>query len=143
VSKVFWDTNLFVYLLEDSRVRGGQVASLRESMLRRGDRLFTSTLALGELLVKPQREDPARAVEIDRLVRTAAAVLPFDHTAARRFAAIRAGAAIAAPDAIHLSCAATEGMDLFITNDRRLTGRAVEGIQFIVALDQALALLSA
>lgn len=52
VSRIFWDTDLFVYLVE-GRGRGEQVAALRRRMLEREDKLLTSALTLGELLVKP------------------------------------------------------------------------------------------
>jgi hypothetical protein len=41
------------------------------------------------------------------------------------------------PDAIHLSCAAAAGTDLFITNDTRLSNVSVPGIQFVVSLDSS------
>ena len=48
MSKVYWDTNLFIYLIEDSGERTRRVAELDERMRERGDALFTSALTLGE-----------------------------------------------------------------------------------------------
>ena len=42
MSRVFWDTNLFIYLMEGSGDRARTVVSLRERMLTRGDELYTS-----------------------------------------------------------------------------------------------------
>ena len=53
MSRVFWDTNLFVYLIEGTSDRAESVVALRKRMIERGDELLTSTLTLGELLVKP------------------------------------------------------------------------------------------
>ena len=53
MSRVFWDTNLFVYLLEDKGELTDAVVSLRRRMIERSDELLTSTLTLGEILVKP------------------------------------------------------------------------------------------
>ena len=53
MSRVFWDTNLFVYLLEDKGELTDAVVSLRERMVERSDELLTSSLTLGEILVKP------------------------------------------------------------------------------------------
>ena len=53
MKSIFWDTNLFIYLLEDSPKFGQAVAELRRRMLRRNDRLFTSAMTVGEVLVKP------------------------------------------------------------------------------------------
>ena len=51
MSRIFWDTNLFIYLFEDHSPRSQHVAALRERMLERNDQLCTSTLTLGEVLV--------------------------------------------------------------------------------------------
>jgi predicted nucleic acid-binding protein len=72
-----------------------------------------------------------------RETRTTLPVIPFDRDAARAYAAIRRDRAIRAPDAIQLACAAHARVDLFITNDDRLTRYAVPGIQFIAPLDGA------
>ena len=53
MSPVFWDTNLFIYLLEGSGPQSARVTEIRERMLERDDELCTSTLTLGEVLVKP------------------------------------------------------------------------------------------
>ena len=51
MSRIFWDTNLFIYLWEDYGALSQAVADLRTKMLRRRDQLLTSTLTLGEILV--------------------------------------------------------------------------------------------
>jgi predicted nucleic acid-binding protein len=53
VSRVFFDTNLFIYLLEEAGARSVRVRSILERMSQRRDELLTSTLTLGEVLVKP------------------------------------------------------------------------------------------
>ena len=37
VSRVFWDTNLFIYLLEGSSPQSARVIEIRERMLERDD----------------------------------------------------------------------------------------------------------
>ena len=53
MSRIFWDTNLFIYLIEDHGELSERVAKLRKRMIERNDDLYTSTLTLGEILVKP------------------------------------------------------------------------------------------
>ena len=135
--RVFWDTNLFIYLMEATgeHVR---VRRIRQAMRERGDELLTSALTLGELLVRPKAEgkdDLVRSYE--RLLTSAATVLPFDASSARRFADIRATKAVKVPDAIQLACAAAAHVDLFITNDDRLSRLVVPGIHFISSLERA------
>ena len=53
MSRIFWDTNVFIYLFEDYGSLSGRARELRRAMLERGDQLVTSALTLGEILVKP------------------------------------------------------------------------------------------
>ncbi len=138
MSRVFWDTNLFIYLLENVGPQSDRVAEVRERMLERDDELCTSTLTLGELLVKPaeQGNDALRQRYEDVLAQTAR-LIAFDRETARRYADIRRNRSIRPPDAIQLACAAQIGVDLFITNDDRLSRLTIPGIQFLVPLDRA------
>lgn len=137
MSRVFWDSNIFIYFFEGGDERSVAVKQLRKNMLSRGDQLLTSTLTLGEILVKPAaQDDQARCRLYEDAILRSALILPFDLKAARRYAAIRSLSNIKGPDAIQLACASEARVDLFVTNDRRLQGKQVEGIQFIVALDQ-------
>jgi predicted nucleic acid-binding protein len=137
MSRIFWDSNLFIYLLEDYPEYSQAVTDLRQKMLERGDRLLTSALTLGEILVKPSAlGDLALCKLYEDILSKTALLLPFDLAAARRYATIRHNRSVKAPDAIQLACAGEAGVDLFVTNDHRLQGKQVEGIQFIVALDQ-------
>jgi len=127
MSRIFWDTNLFIYLFEAYGELSKRTVELRSRMLARGDQLLTSALTVGELLVKPmEKGDTATAL-----------VLSFDVKAARTYASLRCDRSLRAPDIVQLACAASAGVDLFITNDSRLQEKQVDGIQFIVALDRA------
>ena len=50
MSRVFWDTMMFVYLLEGHQEFAPQVRKALERSYERGDVLVTSYLALGELM---------------------------------------------------------------------------------------------
>jgi predicted nucleic acid-binding protein len=137
MSRIFWDTNLFIYLLEPKEAFSVLTKELRTKMLRRGDQLLTSTITLGEILVKPrQAGDMERCRKYERAISAAATLIPFDVQAARHYASIKTSRSVQAPDAVQLSCAASVGVDLFITNDDRLQNKQVPGIQFIVPLDR-------
>jgi predicted nucleic acid-binding protein len=135
MSRVFWDTNLFIYLFEDYGALSQAVEQLRSKMLTRGDQLLTSTLTLGEILVKPtERNDSELCRKYEHAISAAASMIPFDVKAAKIYAALRSERSLKAPDAIQLACAANANVDLFITNNDRLHSRRVDGIQFIVPL---------
>jgi predicted nucleic acid-binding protein len=138
MSRIFWDTNLFVYLIEDYGELSERVVRLRKRMLRRRDELYTSALTLGEILVKPLDEDREDlAADYEFALTSAAVVIPFDRATARRFATIRRDRSVKPPDAIQLACASHVGIDLFITNDDRLSDKVVAGVQFITSLVNA------
>jgi predicted nucleic acid-binding protein len=138
MSRIFWDTNLFVYLLEDYGRLSKAVVDLRKSMLARGDQLLTSALTLGEILVKPaEQANDELCRKYEEAITRASLVLPFDLKAARLYSSIRCDRSVRAPDAVQLACAGGAVVDLFITNDRRLQKKQVDGIQFIVSLDEA------
>lgn len=137
MSRIFWDTNLFIYLLEDYGKLSKAVVELRRNMLVRGDQLLTSALTLGEILVKPAEEgNDELCRKYEEAITRASLVLPFDLKAARLYASIRCDRSLRAPDAVQLACAAGAVVDLFVTNDRRLQKKRVDGIQFIVSLDE-------
>lgn len=137
MSRVFWDTNLFVYLFEGYGSLSKETAALRSRMLSRGDQLLTSTMTLGEILVKPMEQKNLHLCsQYEGAITSAALVLPFDIKATKIYASLRSDRTLRPPDAIQLACAASAQVDLFITNDGRLQKRQVPGIQFIVSLDR-------
>lgn len=138
MSRIFWDTNLFIYLLEGHGPLSDRVVALRRAMLVRGDQLVTSALTLGEVLVKPtEHGETGLCRKYETAILTTSLTIPFDVKAARIYAALRSDRSLRAPDAIQLACAAVAGIDLFITNDARLQHKRVEGIEFIVPLERA------
>jgi uncharacterized protein len=135
MSRIFWDTNLFIYLFQEYGALSERVFAIRQKMLERGDQLLTSALTLGELLVKPM-EKGASAVckRYEQALVSSAILLPFDVNAASHYARLRSDRSIRAPDAIQLACAGAARVDLFITNDDRLSTKHVDGIQFLTSL---------
>jgi predicted nucleic acid-binding protein len=138
VSRIFWDTNLFIYLIEDFRDLSERVTALRRRMLERGDELYTSALTLGEILIKPlEAGDEGLARRYESGLLRGAVVIPFDVEPARLYASIRKDRTIRPPDAIQLACAAHARVDLFITNDERLSTKSIPNIQFVSSLQRA------
>lgn len=108
-------------------------------MKAREDLLLTSTLTLGEIMVKPlanRRPDLAEKYR-SFLKSPEIRLLDFDEASAEAFAQIRASSNVKAPDAIQLACASAYGCDLFLTNDDRLHQLVIPGIQFVSKFDLA------
>ncbi len=139
MANIFWDTNLFIYLLEASPSFGPVVKDLRRRMLQRNDRLFTSAITVGEILVKPLSTGDKMLANRYRSFFSGAqlTVSTFGLDAAEAYAEIRQDRAIHPADAIQLACAAAAEVDLFITNDGRLNRKNVPGIKFISGLSEA------
>jgi uncharacterized protein len=138
VSRIFWDTNLFIYLIEDFRDLSERVINLRRRMVERGDELYTSALTLGEILIKPlEAGDDIMARRYEAALLQGAVIIPFDVDPARLYANIRKDRTIRPPDAIQLACAAHARIDLFITNDERLSTKCIPHIHFVSSLQRA------
>ncbi|MFH0983566.1 MAG: PIN domain-containing protein [Planctomycetota bacterium] len=135
--KVFWDTNLFIYLIEEHPTFHPRILSLYQEYRAQGHRIVTSTLTLGELLAQPLRH--GRHDLVDRYVAlltagTSIELVTFDRAAAHHYAAIRAAISVRQPDAIQLACAVAGGATVFLTNDQRLWGVTVPGLESIRGL---------
>jgi uncharacterized protein len=137
VSRIYWDTMLFIYWLEDNPQFAKQVNSIYLRMQERNDRLLTGAFTFGEVLAGVHRQGRSDLADKTKreLHSVVSEVVPFTIDTADRYAKIRGTLGLPAADAIHLASAAQAGTDLFLTNDRRLVGKFVPGIQFIVSLE--------
>jgi len=137
VSRLFFDTNVFIYLFEDYEPFSSMVDAVWRRMIQRDDKLITSAMTLGELLVKPTKLGQASLIEqYDLTIRSRAQVIAFDAAVAWRYATLRSTHNLRNADAIQLACAAHFGVDLFITNDKRLHKLDIPGIGFIAPLEK-------
>lgn len=137
MSRIYWDTMLFVYWLEGHPQHAATVGAIHRRMMQRGDVLVTSAFSMAEALVGARK---LGSIQRERQIREffglfVGDLLPFGPESAVRYADVRAAQRVSPPDAIHLASAAEAGIDLFLTNDRRLQGLVIPGIQFIVGMD--------
>jgi len=138
VSRVYWDSMLFVYLLEGNQGFAPQVQAILEEMEKRGDTLCTSVFTLGEVLTGPRKFGlPADVNRTRQFFMSSGRVemLPFSATTSDRYSVIRAATTVASADAIHLATASEFGVELFITHDKKLQRLSIPGIHFITGLD--------
>lgn len=137
MSLVCWDTMLFIYWFEGHPELGERVGTIFRRMEERKDILCTSVFTIGEILVAPNKKGDRETAQKfrDLFQPPFVKILPFTPEVAARYAQIRAGMKISPADAIQLACAAEAGVDVFLTNDRKLAGRQVPGIQFVAGLE--------
>ena len=133
MSRIFWDTMMFVYLLEGHSKFAPQVRKTLERSYERGDALVTSYLALGEVMAGGAGDTAKAETVRSTIAEMGVSFLPFDGKCVTPFAQLRSVMGLKAPDAIHLACAAAAGVDMFLTGDTQLLNRRlhVPGIQFI------------
>jgi predicted nucleic acid-binding protein len=138
----FWDTNLFIYQWDNNSPFQTPVLALRRKMLATGIGLVTSSMTLGELMAGPRRNGQETiALQYKAALSQSATIVPFDERAADLYATVRAQTRVKQPDGIQLACAASHGVELFVTNDDRLWKLRVPGVHFIVSTETALSLV--
>lgn len=137
MSRVYWDSMLFIYLLEANPVFAQRVDTMHNAMLRRGDILCTSIFAVGEVLTGPRKRKDVDGINgIKRFFGSKdIEILPFTLEAADQYSMIRAESRVSQADGIHLATAAASHIDLFVTNDDKLRTLSIPGIRFFADLD--------
>jgi uncharacterized protein len=133
LSAIFWDSMLFIYLLEGHPSFKPRAAYLLSRARERGDTLYTSHLVLGEVLTGAAKSpDPSKPAAVRAALDAMGfTYLPFNDRAVAPFSQLRAKHGLKIADSIHLACAAAAGIDLFLTGDLQLVGLHVPGIQFV------------
>ena len=137
MSRIYWDTMLFIYWLEDNPQYAKRVNAIYSRMQERNDQLLTGAFTFGEVLAGAYRKGAVQVADESRrlLQNVVSEVVPFTMETADHYARIRGSLGLPPADVIHLASAAQAGTDLFLTNDKRLMGKFVPGIQFIAPLD--------
>jgi len=138
MARVFWDTNLFIYLFEKNAEWSPRVVELRRRMLARGDELLTSYLTVGEVITKPKQLNNAMLEKsyLNFFSGGSVELVGFSLDAAQRYGDIRSRERIRPADAIQLACASAARTDLFVTNDNRLSGLVVAGVTFVTGIER-------
>lgn len=135
--KVFWDTNLFIYLWENSD-NTEKAIQLADEYNASGVELCTSSLSLGEILVKPFSDGKLEMVEAYVRKFQEIEIVAFGSREAITFARLRGQfPSLKPPDAIQLSCGLETGAAQFITNDNRLNRLNLDNMN-ILSIDEAI-----
>ena len=137
MSRVYWDSNLFIYLHEDHPEFGPRVRRIYEEMIARNDTLCTSVFTVGEVLTLPLKfkDEAATGAIRDSMLSGEVELLPFTLATAQRYAQIRALCSIKPADAIHLATAIEAKVNLLVTNDHRFRQFKVPEMPLAIGLD--------
>jgi predicted nucleic acid-binding protein len=121
--RVALDTNIFVYLFEDTGAMGRVAAGLVDAIS--SDRItgITSALTLTEVIVAPvaagEETMAERYIDAIRSVEHLQ-VVPTTIEIAADAGFVRGWSGMTLADAVHLATARTAGATVFVTNDRRI-----------------------
>jgi len=123
--RVYVDTNLFVYVVEQIKPFASQVQPLFLAADQGEIILITSLLALAETLVMPCRKKDDVLIRTYRdlfsLPSSGLLVVPLSASILEDAARLRATiSSLHLPDPIHLATASSAQCDRFVTNDKRL-----------------------
>jgi predicted nucleic acid-binding protein len=137
VSRVYWDSNLFIYLHEDHPELGPRVRRVYEEMIARNDKLCTSVFTVGEVLTLPLKLKDKAATDAIResMLSGEVELLPFTLATAQRHAQIRALCSIKPADTIHLATAIEAKVDLLVTNDHKFRQFRLPEMPLAIGLD--------
>ena len=119
--RVYFDTNIFIYILENHFEFGETCLSVVQSGADKELDGYSGDLVLAELLVKPLKDNNARAVKAVKDLfteDTKIELLPHTRSAFITAAHLRANHKIKLPDALHLATAIENHIEIFLTNDR-------------------------
>jgi len=134
--KIYLDTNIFIYALEQHPEYAPVVDRLFTLFDTAKATAFTSELALAECLVKPCADgnsDFQVRYQAAITTRPGLTVCPVSRSVLIRTAHIRAAHKVRLPDALHLATALETACDSFLTNDQLV--KPIPGITLIQLSD--------
>ena len=128
------DTNIIIYLVEGLSEYAKLLKEIRILLENNQLRLVTSELSMAECLVRPFKFDESEVVSIYLTFLEDSGcfeLLPVRNDILIQAARIAAKSRVKLPDAIHLSTAAANDCQLFLTNDKGIsTPRGIEKVLF-------------
>lgn len=121
--RAYFDTNVFIYLIEGFAAFKTSLHEIRESILHQEAEIFTSELTLCEVLVVPFRNDKSELVLTYRQFIGESGgfqLVPTSRETYMRASLMRAKVGLKLPDAIHVASAVEAGCAIFVSNDAGL-----------------------
>ncbi len=121
--RVYFDANIFIYLIEGFAALERQLLAIRDSIAAGEAEIVTSELTLSEVLVAPFRKGDAALAAVYRefLEDSGAFVLrPAARETWVRASLYRAQSRLKTPDALHIATAVEAECSLFLTHDKPL-----------------------
>ena len=122
-NQVYFDTNIFVYLIEGFAAFEVSLRKIRDSIYHGESRICTSELTLCEVLVPAFRTNNTELLMLyRRFIEDSGAfeLIPTTREICIRASLLRAQLGLKTPDSIHVSSAIESGCTAFLTNHNLL-----------------------
>ncbi|SMB24461.1 conserved protein of unknown function [Sterolibacterium denitrificans] len=122
-SRVYFDTNCFIYVVEGVERYRPVLEPLMNAVAMGDITGVTGEITLAEVLVKPLRDQLAQQVLLYKQMladRQPFMLVPITQATWESAASLRARLSVRLPDAVHLAAARQAGCHLFVTNDAAL-----------------------
>lgn len=119
--RVYFDANVFIYLMEGYAKLEVSLGAIRDSIHNREALIFTSELTLCEVLVPAFRSERTELLKLYRqFIEESGAfeLVPTSRETYVRASLVRAQFGLKTPDAIHMASALEAECSVFITNDK-------------------------
>ncbi len=121
--KVYFDTNIFIYLFEGCKTIMPQIKALQSLIEREETRIISSILVYAEMLPPVVKNGNQKVVQslINFLRETEIFTLvPINFDVSVHAGILRGETGMKTPDAIHVATAMEEKCDVFFTNDKQI-----------------------
>ena len=122
-NRVYFDANIFIYLMEGFASLERELSDIRESILHGETYIFTSELTLCEVLVPAFRANNTGLLALYRqFIEESGAfeLIPTSRDIYIHASLMRAQFGLKTPDAIHMASAVASGCTAFLSNDKLL-----------------------
>ncbi len=122
-NRVYFDANVFIYLMEGFPSLERELREIRDSILHNETHICTSELTLCEVLVPAFRANNTGLLALYRqFIETSGAfeLIPTSRETYVRASLFRSLYGLKTPDAIHMASAIESGCTAFLTNDKPL-----------------------
>jgi predicted nucleic acid-binding protein len=132
--RVYFDANVFIYLMEGYAALESELHEIRDSILHGETHICTSELTLCEVLVPAFRGRNSGLLSLYRqFIEDSGAfeLLPTSRETYIRASLLRAELGMKTPDAIHMASAIESACTAFLTNDKPIKGpKAIKILRF-------------
>jgi predicted nucleic acid-binding protein len=121
--RVYFDANVFIYLMEGYPALEASLRDIRDSIFHGESNICTSELTLCEVLVPAFRANNTGLLALYRqFIEDSGAfeLIPTTRETYIRASLLRAQFGLKTPDAIHMATAIESGCSAFLTNDKSL-----------------------